>query len=100
MRFSCGCACRQCFECFDACSVNFSVIHLPISAPVYTAMGTLPQILVKALLGAGFGKNCPQITSSKRVSGKIRETQELGAFFLWLRLPPMLRELPSVLRLG
>jgi hypothetical protein len=62
--------------------------------------GVYPYLpfFLKVLLGAGFGKNCLQITSSKRVRGKIRETQELGALFPVVRLPPLLRELPSVLR--
>jgi hypothetical protein len=38
----------------------------------------LPFFL-KVLLGAGFGKNCPQITSSTRVRGKLREIHGLGA---------------------
>ena len=51
----------------------------------------LPFFL-KVLLGAGFEKNCPQNTSCKRVRGKLRETQELGAVVTWLGLPSVLRQ--------
>jgi hypothetical protein len=55
--------------------------------------GAIPFILVdtpylpfflKVLLGAGFGKNCLQSTSSKRLRGKFRETQELGVMVNYL----------------
>jgi hypothetical protein len=51
-----------------------------------------PPEPLKALLGAGSGKNCPQNTTSKRVSGKVRETQELGAVFTWLSLGYVYRQ--------
>src|ERR1017187_10371272 len=70
----------------QACGFLFVIILSIISLDAL-GKGAIPLILgdtptplffLKVLLGAGFGESCLQNTYSKRVRGKIRETQRLG----------------------